>query len=195
MNNSYLLNSINVTNIPTIIGYAVCVLFIIIGFIIIIQNKSTKKVLKDEKDTKNSIDKLINKDKKEEPKSFNPDSIFKKLPTFSNKDFFDKTEIDLKNKLELNDIKILKKEIIDFKDEPDKYIITSNFKIKTNDLEEILTITSEKNKQNNNLITNCPTCGGKIKDINILRCKYCDSILPNNKNISHNTWTITDINK
>lgn len=189
MNNDYLLNSISIGNFYEIFGYALCILLILIGIIIIIQSKSHQKSLKEEKDNKNNIDKLINKDKKDNTiKNFNPDSIFKKLPNFSNKTFFENIENYLKEKNE--NIKIIKKEIIDFKNEKDKYIIICLFKTKEEDLEKELLITTEKYKENNIEYINCPTCGGKIKDISIARCKYCSTLLPK-KNTS--TWEITDI--
>ena len=124
MNNDYLLNAIEVDNFYSLIGYASCILLMIIGIIIIIKSKNNPKNLKDDKTKNNNIDKLINKDKKEEKeKIFNPDSIFKKIPTFSNKTFFENIENHLKQENE--EIKIIKKEIIDFKDETDKYIIIS----------------------------------------------------------------------
>lgn len=190
MYREFLLTDIN--NFPTLVGYIASGIFIVVGLLLIIQNKSHKKALKQEEDKINNIDNLISKKKTEEKieEQFNPDSIFKTLPTFSNKNFFNQTEIEIKNKLDLNDIKIIKKEIIDFKDEKDKYIIISIFKYKNKNIEKTITVTSENNKHTT--ITNCPNCGGKIKDSTLLRCKHCNSII-NNKNINNNEWTIVDI--
>ncbi|MBE6151139.1 MAG: transposase [Firmicutes bacterium] len=193
MYREFLLTDIN--NFPTLVGYIASGLFIVVGLLLIIQNKAHKKALKQEEDKVNNIDNLINNDKnknknKEEIKEFDPDSIFKTLPTFSNKNFFNQTEIEVKNKLNLNDIKIIKKEIIDFFEETDKYIIISVFKYKNKNVEKTITVTSENNK--NITITNCPNCGGKIKDPTLLRCKHCNSII-NNTNKRNNNWTITDI--
>lgn len=190
MYREYLLTDIN--NFPTLVGYIASGIFIVVGLLLIIQNKSHKKALKQEEDKINNIDNLINKDKKEEKieEKFDPDSIFKKLPTFSNKNFFNQIEIELKKKLDLNDIKIIKKEIIDFKEEKEKYIIISTFKYKNKNIEKIVTVTSENNKHTT--ITNCPNCGGKIKDPTLLRCKHCASII-NNKSKNNNNWTIIDI--
>ena len=192
MNNDYLLNAIEVDNFYSFIGYASCILLMIIGIIIIIKSKNNPKNLKDDKTKNNNIDKLINKDKKEkEEKIFNPDSIFKKIPTFSNKTFFENIENHLKQENE--EIKIIKKEIIDFKDETDKYIIISLFKTKENENEKNIIITSEKYKDNYIEITNCPTCGGKIKDTTITRCKYCSTPLPKKKNKTE--WEIVKTKK
>ena len=194
MNNDLLLNSIQADNFYSIIGYSTCILLILIGIIIIIQSKSNQKSLKNEKDNKNNIDKLINKNKDtniKEEKIFNPDSIFKKIPTFSNKSFFENIEKNLKEDNE--ELKIIKKEIIDFKDETDKYTIISLFKIKENDIENTLTITSEKYKDNYTPIINCPTCGGKIKDMSLTRCKFCSTPLQKKKNT--NDWEIVKIKK
>lgn len=191
MYREFLLTDIN--NFPTLVGYIASGLFIVVGLLLIIQNKAHKKALKQEEDKINNIDNLINSDKnknKEEIKEFDPDSIFKTLPTFSNKNFFNQTEIEVKNKLNLNDIKIIKKEIIDFFEETDKYIIISVFKYKNKNIEKTITVTSENNK--NITITSCPNCGGKIKDPTLLRCKHCNSII-NNTNKRNNNWTITDI--
>ncbi len=190
MYREFLLTDIN--NFPTLVGYIASGIFIVVGLLLIIQNKSHKKALKQEEDKINNIDNLISKKKTEEKieEQFNPDSIFKTLPTFSNKNFFNQTEIEIKKKLDLNDIKIIKKEIIDFKDETDKYIIISIFKYKNKNIEKTITVTSENNK--NITITNCPNCGGKIKDPTLLRCKHCNSII-NNKNKNNNEWTIVDI--
>ena len=100
MYREFLLTDIN--NFPTLVGYIASGLFIVVGLLLIIQNKAHKKALKQEEDKINNIDNLINSDKnknKEEIKEFDPDSIFKTLPTFSNKNFFNQTEIEVKNNL------------------------------------------------------------------------------------------------
>lgn len=183
----------NINNFPTLVGYIASGLFIVVGLLLILQNKSHKKTLKQEKDKINNIDKLINNDKnkdKEKIKKFDPDSIFKILPTFSNKNFFNQTETEVKNKLDLNDIKITQKEIIEFFEETDKYIIISVFKYKNKNIEKTIIATSENNK--NITITNCPNCGGKIKDQTLPRCKHCNNII-NHTNKINNNWTIIDI--
>lgn len=187
MNNSYLLNSIKISNISTIVGYVFCAFFIIIGLIIIIKNNSTYK--NTAPDNNKDIDKIINKKIKNNiEKTFNPDSIFKKIPNFSNKIFFETTINDLKKELKTDDIKTTQIKLIDFEEVENTYLIISSFKTK----EKNYLITSTKEK-NINTIVFCPTCGGKVKDQTLLRCKHCDTILPKRKNSTSNNWIITNI--
>ena len=184
MTNDFLINSITLSNLPTYIGYITSGLFIIIGIIIIFQNRSHKQIINEEKKQKN---------KNEEQKNFNTDSIFKKIPDFSNQAFFETIKNELKEKLNLNDLETIKKEIIYFKEETDKYIIISSINIKYDNNEKTYTITSEKNKNTEDNYIVCPTCCGKIKDITLLRCKHCDSILPKYEHTNNNIWKIIEI--
>jgi len=197
----------------TILLYLLCGLFIFIGIIIIIFGKitSSKNKVYNKKNKKNEITGII--DKNNIDKKFNSDSIFKTLPNFSNQNFYEKTFEDLKDNLKkennlinINTIIVIKKDIIDFKNELDKYIITSEFIInyennnKTGELniknkyEEKYIITSEKQKKDTTH-SNCPTCGGKIKDPTLLRCKYCDTIIAKTNSNTKNDWEITNIKK
>lgn len=196
---------------PTIIGYLICGLFIIIGLLIIIfgnKQKTDKPYFKKDDNKLKQTNKQ--KDTEDEfenidiPLNFNPDSIFKIIPTFSNKKFFEGTYKKLeKNILNKNknttNIILIKKGIIDFKNEPNKYIIKSEFIVnfldeKKQKKNHKYIITSENSKENN-LFDRCPTCGGKIKDTFLLRCTYCHSILSSNKSINNinNNWKLINI--
>lgn len=199
----------------SIILYMICGIFIIIGIILLIFGKiSNKKVKALENDNKkNEITGLVDKDKID--RSFDPDSIFKVIPTFSNKKFFEKTFEDLKKEInktndimeEVEKIDLIDKKITDFQDKEDKYIITSKFvvdckfKLKWDDLERITYIITSENtkKATTKVITNCPNCGGKIKDTSKGRCLYCgnkfENINTQEQKETKNNWIITNITK
>ena len=187
-----------------IITYLICIAFIVGGIIIIvISNKNNSTKIFDYDKQTESIKTTKKEEEPNKTNNFNPDSIFKTIPTFSNKKFFDKTFETLKKDIEkdetIKNIIILKKEIINFEEKDNKYIFTTKFKInytQTQDNKEIkieknYTTTTEKSKKI--ILEQCPTCGGKIKDNTLLRCKYCDSILPKNENIVELDWVITEI--
>jgi hypothetical protein len=120
------------------------------------------------------------------------------MPNFSNQAFFETIKNELKSKLNLENFEIINKEIIDFKEETDKYILTSSINIKynnnnnNNNNNKTYTITSQKNKNNVTNHITCPTCFGKVKDITLLRCIHCDSILPRYQQ-TNNNWKIIEI--
>ncbi len=143
---------------------------------------------------------LTDKDKIKEIKDFNPDSIFKVLPTFSSKKFEEETKRDLNNELKNNDdsFKITDFKITDFKEDNDKYTIKSWASIETgykkNKETNFYTITSINNRTINKDLR-CPVCGGKVKDPTKLRCMHCGSILPNNNTINNDEWKTESIEK
>jgi len=195
--------TIELDNPIKIASYIICGIFIMLGIILILSGKKNSNNLAIEDKKKNEIEGLINKDEKKDEKeiNFNVDSIFKTLPTFSNKNFFkeiyEQLEKEIKKVNDKTEIKILEKKIIDFQKKENKYIITSIFKIEfTDDLkekkEQTYTIISEQQKIKSITLTNCTNCGGKIKSNNDTRCKYCHSLLPSNNN-EIETWIIKDI--
>ena len=197
--NTYAL-SFEMSNTTKLVSYAICGIFIITGVIVIFvgnKNNTTKTFnYNEEKNKQKKHDDNANL-----TKTFSPDIILKTIPTFSNKKYFDQIFELLKKDIEQNNtiknITILKKEIIDFKEEQNKYLITSKIKLnyiqeETKTIKEYTLLTENKTIDEN--ITNCPICGGKIKDITKLRCKYCDSILPKiEPKTSINNWIITEI--
>ena len=174
---------------------------VFIGVIIIIVSKVSggSKEIYVEKE-KNQISGLTDKDKLNEVKEFDPDSIFKVLPTFSSKKFEDETkeELAIKLKDENTNLNIIGFKITDFKEEEDKYIIKSWANIETGEkktkVNSYYTVTSI-NKKLEKKEVRCPVCGGKIKDLTKLRCTYCGSILPNNNEINNDEWKIESIEK
>lgn len=194
----------NTDNSIKLITYLICIAFIIGGIVIIfISNKNNStKTFDYEKQTDITKNQKI-EENNQIKNNFDPDSIFKIIPTFSNKKFFDKTFETLKKEIEkdetIKNIIILKKEIINFEETENKFIFTTKFKVnytqtkdnKETKIEKNYTTTTEKSKKNS--LNTCPTCGGKIKDNTLLRCKYCDTILPKNENITELDWVITEI--
>ena len=174
---------------------------VFIGVIIIIVSKVSggSKEIYVEKE-KNEISGLTDKDKLNEIKEFDPDSIFKVLPTFSSKKFEDETkeELAIKLKDENTNLNIIGFKITDFKEEEDKFIIKSWANIETGEkktkVNSHYTVTSI-NKKLEKKEVRCPVCGGKIKDLTKLRCTYCGSILPNNNEINNDEWKIESIEK
>ena len=174
---------------------------VFIGVIIILVSKisGNEKEVYIEKE-KNKISGLTDKDKIKEIKDFNPDSIFKVLPTFSSKKFEEETKRDLNNELKNNDdsFKITDFKITDFKEDNDKYTIKSWASIETgykkNKETNFYTITSINNRTINKDLR-CPVCGGKVKDPTKLRCMHCGSILPNNNTINNDEWKTESIEK
>ena len=138
---------------------------------------------------------------------FNPDSIFKILPTFSPNKFMNDTYEEIEKRITENsqvvDHKLLKKNITDFKDEENEYLITVKYLIEESTLDEnnklvktqkYYSVNSECSKNRDVLIDTCPNCGGKIKDSTLLRCKYCNTILPKvEKETSNDDWTIKEV--
>ena len=189
--------------------------FILVGLLIIIMSKLSggSKEVYIEKE-KNLISGLTDKEKLEETKGFNPDSIFKTLPTFSSKKFEDNiknivtnlytgnsdqvrdlVENRLLNTETLNNLKITDYKITGFIEENDQYIITSKVLIEYDKKNKsTLNITSINKKVVHDEVR-CPVCGGKIKDITKLRCTYCGTILPNNTEINNDKWIVYNIEK
>jgi DNA-directed RNA polymerase subunit RPC12/RpoP len=192
---------------------------VFIGIIIIIISKMSggNKDIYVEKE-KNKISGLTDEDKLNVEKEFNPDSIFKTLPTFSSKNFednikevitnlytgnVDKTKHHIKEELTTNtevleEFKINDFKIIDFIEEDNRYLIKSKLLIecgpKKEKIKKILNITSV-NKKSVQAEIRCPVCGGKIKDPTKLRCIHCGTILPNNNELNNDKWIIEEIEK
>ena len=191
-----------------IIIYIFCGLFIFTGIVLIIISKinkgSTGKIYYEEEHN-NQISGLIDKkDDKKEENNFNSDSIFKILPSFSKNNFFNTTYEELKNKTSLDDCTLKNKKIIDFREETDKYVITSqltferkieNEKNKSQSIETSNYVITSIKEKNINSDCRCPNCGGKIKDITKLRCQYCGSILPPIDSNNTSEWQIEKFEK
>lgn len=193
-------------NTQTIISI-LCISLVVFGLALIVVGKMSEKKgnTYSEKDKKDKTEIVGLKDKNKVENNFSSDIIFKEIPTFSNKKFFDITSEEFKKKLkkednELIEINIEDKNIIDFEIKEKKYIITSEFKIEVKKEIEKDTYTylikSEKSKEETNTninLTNCPNCGGKIKDHTINRCIHCGYQLE--KENQSKTWKIIKIEK
>lgn len=198
-----------------IIFYILCILFIIIGISLIaigkMSNRRTKSFKHDIDPDDHEIVGL--KDVEKADHRFDPDSIFKEIPTFSNKKFYETTSEELKKHIlkedkELIEVNFINKNIIDFQVTNKKYIITSEFiteekkEIETDQYKYI--VTSEKNKETkehketksneNKKVTNCPNCGGKIKDPTQKRCLHCGNLLTKETKSQRN-WKIIETEK
>ncbi len=200
---------INTDNSFEFFGYIACGLLMVLGVVIIIITKFSKaggtgKAFFEEKEKEKVLPGLTEKETKEEEKkeietTFDPDSIFKILPTFAKNKFLNDTFEELKDKVNNKDLKVSDKIIEDFKDEDNRYIIITKYECKidnesNSNKKETYRVTSINNK-NNDTYT-CPNCGGKIKDVTMLRCKYCNAILPNMQNGSNtNNWQIDKFEK
>lgn len=200
---------INTDNSFEFFGYIACGLLMVLGVVIIIITKFSKaggtgKAFFEEKEKEKVLPGLTEKETKEEEKkeietTFDPDSIFKILPTFAKNKFLNDTFEELKDKVNNKDLKVSDKIIEDFKDEDNRYIIITKYECKIDNesdsnKKETYRVTSINNK-NNDTYT-CPNCGGKIKDVTMLRCKYCNAILPNMQNGSNtNNWQIDKFEK
>ena len=201
---------INTDNSFEFFGYIACGLLMVLGVVIIIITKFNKsggtgKAFFEEKEKEKDLPGLVEKETKEKKKetkiTFDPDSIFKILPTFAKNKFLNDTFEELKNKVNNKDLKVSNKTIEDFKEEDNRYVIISKYECKidnendsSKNKKEIYLVTSINNK-NNDTYT-CPNCGGKIKDVTMLRCKYCNAILPNMQNGSNtNNWQIDKFEK
>ncbi len=201
---------INTDNSFEFFGYIACGLLIAFGIVIIIVNKFNKaggtgKAFFEEKEKEKNLPGLTEKEKKKEKKdkeieiTFDPDSIFKILPTFTKNKFLNDTFEELKDKVNNKDLKISNRVIEDFKEEDNRYVIITKYECKINNesdknKKETYRVTSINNK-NNDTYT-CPNCGGKIKDVTMLRCKYCSAILPNIQNNNNaNIWQIDKFEK
>lgn len=202
-------DTINVELDLTTIITILCVILVVIGLSLIVVGKIGEKRTKsfefDEDPDDHEIVGL--KDTTKIDKSFDPDSIFKEIPTFSNKKFYDTTGENLKKKLlkeddELIEINIIDKKIKDFNSEESKYIITSEYAVEVKkEIEKDrykYIVTSEKSKEipkePKTRLTSCPTCGGKIKDYTLKRCKHCGSPLEK-ENKESMIWKITKLEK
>ena len=196
----------NTQNIISII----CISLVLLGLALIIVGKMNERKghsIELEKPSKKSeIVGLKDKDKEETEKDFSSDSIFKEIPTFSNKKFFDITNEEFKKKLfkeddELIEINIKNEKIIDFEITEKKYIITTEYEIEVKkEIEKDIykyIVKSEKQKEQNEdtniTLTNCPNCGGKIKDPTLKRCLHCGQNFE--KEHTSKTWKITKIEK
>lgn len=166
---------------------------------------------------KNEISGLVDEKVREQEKEFDVDSIFKLLPSFSNKKFSEETSTALIQLLTGNtDISIINKDLIDKYKEKYENIELKDFKIldftENDNSYEIKSIISFDHKidkkktetliyklvsvnTKDTKIERCPTCGGKIKDNTKLRCEFCGSILPNTKNVNNDEWIIEEIEK
>ena len=199
---------INTDNSFEFFGYIACGLLMVLGVVIIIITKFNKsggtgKAFFEEKEKEKDLPGLVEKETKEKKKetkiTFDPDSIFKILPTFAKNKFLNDTFEELKNKVNNKDLKVSNKTIEDFKEEDNRYVIISKYECKidnesNSNKKETYRVTSINNK-NNDTYT-CPNCGGKIKDVTMLRCKYCNAILPNMQNGSNtNNWQIDKFEK
>lgn len=201
---------INTDNSFEFFGYIACGLLMVLGVVIIIINKFSKnggtgKAFFEDKEKEKVLPGLTEKEKKKEKNekeietTFDPDSIFKILPTFAKNKFLNDTFEELKDKVNNKDLKVSDKIIEDFKDEDNRYIIITKYECKIDNesdsnKKETYRVTSINNK-NNDTYT-CPNCGGKIKDVTMLRCKYCNAILPNMQNGSNtNNWQIDKFEK
>ncbi len=191
-----------------LIAYLFCGIFILMGIVLIIVSKLNGRgssYKEEKKEADKLIDKNLKNDKKEDStlkNTFNPDSIYQVLPSFSLNNFFDKIsddlEKDITDKNNVKDLKLDKKIITNFQEFDEKYVIESKFtfdqtvvgddgKDYTSNVTYDVIANNFKEKDN---FQRCPTCGGKIKDITMLRCEYCGSILPKLDNSKANIWTI-----
>ena len=196
----------NFQNIITIL----CILLVILGLSLIIVGKISEKNVRTFKHDIDPDDHEIVglKDVTKIDRTFSSDSIFKEIPTFSNKNFYETTCEELKKKLlkkdnELKEITIQDKNIVDFEITEKKYIITSE--ITVDEKKEVdkdrytYIVKSEKAKETNEetetkkKTTNCPNCGGKVKDANLKRCLHCGFSLEKEK--LPQSWKITKIEK
>lgn len=210
--NTYAL-TLNIDQATTL--YIIFGIFIIIGIIMIVTgrigNKGNTRSYENEKDKNDhEIEGLINRDKID--RSFSPDSIFKEIPTFSNKKFYEDINKEIEKKLkkempEILNIENTNNKITNFETNENKYIITSEFKckLKVKILEEEIEkfeeityqIISEKNKEiktTNINLTKCPTCGAKLKDNTKNKCLKCGNKIEKQK-IQKNDWKIKEIKK
>ncbi|MBQ7105847.1 MAG: zinc ribbon domain-containing protein [Bacilli bacterium] len=195
--------------------YFIFGLFIIIGLIIIVISKignrgNTRSYENEMDEDDHEIEGLVNQEKID--RNFNPDSIFKELPTFSNKKFFEDTEKELtkilqKKQSDIIDVDATNHKIINFETNENNYIITSHFKVKIKikpqdetieKSEEIkYLVISEKSKEikvTDINHTKCPTCGAKIKDNTKTKCLKCGSKLEKKK-VHKNDWSIKETKK
>lgn len=194
-------------NTQNIISIA-CISLVLLGLALIIVGKMSERKghsIEIEKSSKKS--EIVGlKDKEKNENDFSSDSIFKEIPTFSKKKFFDITDEEFKKKLfkeddELIEINIKDENIIDFEMTEKKYIITTKYNIEVKkEIEKDVykyIVKSEKQKETkeetNTSITNCPNCGGKIKDPTLKRCNHCGHNFE--KEHTSKTWKITKIEK
>lgn len=202
--------TINLSVDTATILYLVCGSFILVGLVLLVIGRisSHKAPAYDDENDKNDneIVGLIDKDKINH--KFNPDSIFKDIPTFSNKKFFELTSENFKKALikqekeitKIAKINIINQSIVDFKNEDKKYIITTEFIINYSEKETTpqkgikYCVTSEKSKEtNSNPLTKCLNCGGKLKENTKNRCIHCGNPIKKENNTP--TWEITNIKK